>query len=250
MIVWTPTDPARFNGTTVVEWAEVSDFGQFELTVELGYLSPMLEEAGYAFAVVSAEEGGVCDRSADGVCTPTSLQGADPGRYASLDHPGDPYSFDIFSQALQAIKHPYGLAPLGEAHDRHRHRNRLPALDRQVVPRSAHRIPRFTVTRSASTARSTSTSPTAPTRTHGSPTASSSMPPHRWTNRPSTACRSCIISTNPPSAELPTENTTNHVTWEVVGASARRPMVGRPHRDPIERRTDTETRTDRRAGGT
>ena len=113
MIVWTPIDPDRFNGTTVVEWAEVSDFGQFELTVELGYLSPMLEEAGYAFAVVSAEEGGVCDRTAEGVCTTTSLQGADPGRYASLDHPGDPYSFDIFSQALQAIKHPDGLAPLG-----------------------------------------------------------------------------------------------------------------------------------------
>ena len=30
MIVWTPMDPARFNGTTVVEWAEVSDFGQFD----------------------------------------------------------------------------------------------------------------------------------------------------------------------------------------------------------------------------
>ncbi|MET0909614.1 MAG: alpha/beta hydrolase domain-containing protein, partial [Ilumatobacteraceae bacterium] len=113
MIVWTPTDPARFNGTTVAEWAEVSDFGRFELTVELGYLSPMLEEAGYAFALVSAEEGGVCDRDAEGVCTATSLQGADPGRYATLEHPGDPYSFDIFSQALQAIKHPDGLAPLG-----------------------------------------------------------------------------------------------------------------------------------------
>src|SRR6478672_12850735 len=34
MIVWTPTDPVRFNGTTVVEWAQVSDFGQFELTIE------------------------------------------------------------------------------------------------------------------------------------------------------------------------------------------------------------------------
>src|SRR3954470_1526458 len=26
MIVWTPLHPSRFNGTTVVEWAEVSDF--------------------------------------------------------------------------------------------------------------------------------------------------------------------------------------------------------------------------------
>src|SRR4051794_2383675 len=49
MIVWTPTDPARFNGTTVIEWAEVSDFGQFELTVELNYQAPLLEQEGYAF---------------------------------------------------------------------------------------------------------------------------------------------------------------------------------------------------------
>ena len=55
MIVWTPINPSRFNGTTVVEWAEVSDFGRFELTVELNYLSPMLEQQGYAFVLVSAE---------------------------------------------------------------------------------------------------------------------------------------------------------------------------------------------------
>jgi alpha/beta hydrolase family protein len=112
MIVWAPTDPSHFNGTTVVEWAEVSDFGQFELTVELNYESPMLEQRGYAFALVSAEQRGVCDHTPTG-CTPTSLQGADPGRYGSLDHPGDAYSFDIFSQAMQAIKHPVGTAPLG-----------------------------------------------------------------------------------------------------------------------------------------
>jgi hypothetical protein len=113
MIVWTPRDPSRFNGTTVVEWAEVSDFGQFELTVELNYQSPMLERQGFAFVLVSAEEGGVCDEGSNG-CTATSLKGADPDRYGSLDHPGDAYSFDIFSQALQAIKHPTGIAPLGK----------------------------------------------------------------------------------------------------------------------------------------
>jgi len=112
MIVWTPNDPSKFNGTTVVEWAEVSDFGQFELTVELNDQSPMLEQQGFAFVLVSAEQRGVCDRTPDG-CTTTSLQAADPARYGSLDHPGDAYSFDIFSQALQAIKHPTGTAPLG-----------------------------------------------------------------------------------------------------------------------------------------
>ena len=118
MIVWTPTDPSRFNGTTVVEWAEVSDFGQFELTVELNYHSPMLEQQEYAFVLVSAESRGICDHTPEGVCTGWSLQGADPGRYGSLHHPGDAYSFDIFSQALQAIKHPTGVAPLGKLRTR------------------------------------------------------------------------------------------------------------------------------------
>lgn len=112
MLVWTPTDPSRFNGTTVVEWAHVSDFGQFELTVELNYLSPLLVQRGYAFVLVSAEEGGVCDLGPIG-CTSTSLRGANPQRYESLHHPGDRYSFDIFNQAMQAIKYPSGTAPLG-----------------------------------------------------------------------------------------------------------------------------------------
>ena len=113
MIVWTPKNPAHFNGITIVEWAEVSDYGRYELTVELNYESSMLESEGYAFALVSAEERGVCQRGPTG-CVSTSLEGADPARYSSLHHPGDAYSFDIFSQAMQAIKHPRGISPLGK----------------------------------------------------------------------------------------------------------------------------------------
>jgi hypothetical protein len=47
-------------------------------------------------------------------CAATSLRQVDVERYGSLEHPGDAYSFDIFSQALQAIKYPSGTAPLGE----------------------------------------------------------------------------------------------------------------------------------------
>jgi hypothetical protein len=112
MIVWTPIDPARFNGTTVVEWAHVS-VGAFELTAELRVQSPMLEEQGYAFVLVSAQEAGVCGKGPDG-CGAYSVKGVDPARYGSLNHPGEAYSFDIFNQALQAIKYPSGTAPLGE----------------------------------------------------------------------------------------------------------------------------------------
>ena len=88
MIVWRPADPARFNGTTVVEWAEVSGF---EVHPEINFQSPMLEHEGYAFVLASAQEGGVCSETPAG-CSPVSLKGVDRDRYASLIHPGDAYS--------------------------------------------------------------------------------------------------------------------------------------------------------------
>ena len=112
MIVWTPKDPSRFNGTTYVEWAHVS-IGAFELTYELKTLSPMLEEQGFAFVLISAQERGVCGIE-DEQCSANSLRGVDPERYDTLSHPGDDYSFDIFNQALHAIKYPSGVAPLGD----------------------------------------------------------------------------------------------------------------------------------------
>ncbi len=36
----------------------------------------------------------------------------DPERYAPLEHPGDNYSYDMFSQAAQAIRRPDGVNPL------------------------------------------------------------------------------------------------------------------------------------------
>jgi hypothetical protein len=111
MIVWTPKDPARFNGTTVVEWAHVS-VGDFELTYDVKAQSSMLIEQGYAFVLVSAQQRGICSEGASG-CPSSSLRGVDPERYGTLNHPGDDYSFDIFNQALQAIKYPTGTAPLG-----------------------------------------------------------------------------------------------------------------------------------------
>ena len=78
MIVWTPKDKSEFNGTTVVEWAEVSDAATYELTVELNYESQMLMRRGFAFVLVSAQQGGVCGRNpATGQCSPMSLKGAD-----------------------------------------------------------------------------------------------------------------------------------------------------------------------------
>ena len=62
--------------------------------------------------------GGCCD-PVPSACPSTSLRGADPGRYGTLRHPGDAYSFDIFNQALQAIRFPTRVAPLGELDTRY-----------------------------------------------------------------------------------------------------------------------------------
>ena len=61
---------------------------------------------GYAWVGVGAQ--------ASGVNTPVlGLKAWDPVRYGSLVHPGDRYSYDIFSQATQAIRFPQGVNPIG-----------------------------------------------------------------------------------------------------------------------------------------
>ena len=49
---------------------------------------------GFAWVGVSAQQVGV-----------NSARTTDPSEYASLSHPGDSYSYDIFSQAGQAVRH-------------------------------------------------------------------------------------------------------------------------------------------------
>jgi hypothetical protein len=57
---------------------------------------------GYGYVGVSAQAVGA-----------DFLPGWDPARYAGIVHPGDEFSFDIYSQAMQALRHPSGnLAPV------------------------------------------------------------------------------------------------------------------------------------------
>jgi hypothetical protein len=99
-----PADPADFNGTVVVEWDNVTAQGAF--SPMWTWLHPLLLREGYAFVSVSAQAAGIC-------CSPLSHQGWDPVRYGELSHPGDDYSFDIFSQVVQALQSPAGIDPLG-----------------------------------------------------------------------------------------------------------------------------------------
>ncbi|GAA3200547.1 alpha/beta hydrolase domain-containing protein [Actinocorallia longicatena] len=107
MLVRRPVDPAKFNGTVVVEWLNVS--GQIELSPDYWFAREELLRQGYAWVGVSAQSVGV----EGGLGEIKGLKGWDPSRYGSLNHPGDAFSYDIFSQAGQALRTPNGPDPLG-----------------------------------------------------------------------------------------------------------------------------------------
>jgi len=96
-----PTNPERFNGTVVVEWLNVS--GGIDTSPEWAFTHTELLREGYAWVGVSAQFVGAA-----------FLPSWDTVRYASIAHPGDSWSYDIFSQAGMAILHgtPLPLGPL------------------------------------------------------------------------------------------------------------------------------------------
>ena len=93
MLVRLPSEPRKFNGTVIVEWLNVTGGNDLETTwpVEGSYLM----QHGYGYVGVSAQLVGA-----------DFLPTWDAKRYAGIVHPGDEFSFDIFSQAMQALRDP------------------------------------------------------------------------------------------------------------------------------------------------
>ncbi len=107
LLVRRPSDPKKFNGTVVVEW--LNDTASFDNAWDWQYLSDDLMRAGYAYVGVTAQYLGALALQ--------SWEGGQKGdRYASIKHPGDSFSYDIFSQAGMAIARAdaRGARPLGE----------------------------------------------------------------------------------------------------------------------------------------
>ena len=90
-VVYRPIDPKKFNGTVIVEWLNVS--GGVDANPDWTLTHNELIRDGFAWVGVSAQSVGVA-----------ATKSEDPVRYASLSHPGDSYSYDIFSQAGQAVR--------------------------------------------------------------------------------------------------------------------------------------------------
>jgi hypothetical protein len=102
LLVRKPTDPSRFDGTVVVSWLNVN--GAFETDPEWAQLGTELMREGAAFVEVSAQMLGI-----DG---PLGAKQWDEARYGTLDLSSDALSYDVFSQAAQALRRPKGIDPL------------------------------------------------------------------------------------------------------------------------------------------
>jgi Alpha/beta hydrolase domain len=103
LLVVRPADPAHFNGTAVVEWLNVSS--GWDIADHFLFVNEELLRNGYAWVGVSAQAVAV-------QLSPFSLKAWDPIRYGSLNHPGDAYAYDMFTQAGRAIQNPQGINPL------------------------------------------------------------------------------------------------------------------------------------------
>ncbi len=108
IVVRRPTDPDDFNGTVIVEWLNVT--AGFDASPDWAFERVELMRRGFAWVGVSAQFVGV---EGTGGIFP-GLKTFDPVRYGSLSHPGDIYSYDIYSQAGRALRRPTGIDPLAD----------------------------------------------------------------------------------------------------------------------------------------
>lgn len=111
IVVRRPSAPAKFDGTVIVEWLNVS--GGLDASPDWTYTADEIIRSGAAWVGVSAQQIGI-EGGAVAVMTPVSKQGGagegirkiDPARYGTLHHPGDAYSYDIFTQIARALRTP------------------------------------------------------------------------------------------------------------------------------------------------
>jgi hypothetical protein len=110
MLVRHPTDASKFNGTVIVEWLNVT--GGVDADPDFGYAHTELLRSGFAWVGVSAQAAGVIGAPSILGIPGVPLVEEDPARYGTLKHPGDDYSYDIYTQAALALRHPGAVNPL------------------------------------------------------------------------------------------------------------------------------------------
>jgi hypothetical protein len=108
IVVRRPIDPARFSGTVVVEWHNVS--AGIDAAPDWGFFHRHLTAQGHAWIGVSAQKVGI---DGGGFVESIHLKLLAPERYEDLVHPGDAWSFDMFTQVAELVRLPADQNPLG-----------------------------------------------------------------------------------------------------------------------------------------
>jgi hypothetical protein len=101
-VVRRPERPRDFNGTVFVEWLNVS--AGFDSAPDWGSAHNAIIRSGAAWVGVSAQSVGVQGGTEAVAGLPSGLIAADPERYALLSHPGDSYSYDMFTHVGRALR--------------------------------------------------------------------------------------------------------------------------------------------------
>jgi len=109
IVVYRPGDAADFSGTVLLEWLNVS--AGFETPASYGTGHVEMLRRGHVWAGVSAQRVGI--EGSENALLPLYLKAAEPERYASLEHPGDSFSYDMFAQTGQALREPGEIDLLG-----------------------------------------------------------------------------------------------------------------------------------------
>jgi hypothetical protein len=100
LVVHRPIDTAHFNGSVLVEWLNVTS--GFDIPPSWGSGHVEMYRSGHIWIGVSAQFVGI--EGSDSALLPLHLKAVNPERYGSLIHPGDSFSYDIFSQAAPIIR--------------------------------------------------------------------------------------------------------------------------------------------------
>jgi hypothetical protein len=106
ILVRRPVDPAAFSGTIAVEWNNVS--AGVDVSPDWSLLQRGLTGRGHIWVGVSVQKAGI---DGGGMVEGIHLKLLASDRYGLLKHPGDAWSFDIFSQAGRALLAAPGLRP-------------------------------------------------------------------------------------------------------------------------------------------
>ena len=111
ILVRRPVNPQKFSGVVVVEWFNVTS--GIDIDVDYHFLHEEILRSGHVWVGVTAQAVSLSSTGNGSLGKDAlGLKAWDPVRYGSLQHPGDAYSYDIFSQVGAMLKNPGATDPL------------------------------------------------------------------------------------------------------------------------------------------